>query len=192
MRRGVVVVIGGLAILAGPSLLHHHLPAKSLPPQKPVPIAKPAGDGLEMLIAADAWHQCYAEGWLRGPSGQEKRYRFLLDSGAGDKLVINRDQAGQLGFDVAALPFDQQRDTANGIGKAAKIELPEFGLSGPAGSYRVNDVEATVAYNGMSRPLIGAGILTALNFHLGENGCSLTLPRTARNMDRLIVIEKTR
>ena len=104
-------------------------PRRFSPQPDPPPMSRPEPDkSREMEIAADSYHQCYAEGWLRGPDGRERKYRFLLDSEDSDKITINRRQAAQLGFDVEALSFDREIETANGMARAAKIEMPEFRL----------------------------------------------------------------
>jgi clan AA aspartic protease (TIGR02281 family) len=169
--------------------------ALSSPPQHPVsneprpPIARPATDNSrEMQIAADSWHQCYAEGWLTGPNGRERKFPFLLDSGDSDKLTVNRRQAAELGFDVPAMSFDQKRETANGFGKAAIIEVAQFRLGG----YRVTNVDAEVDYNGIGSPIIGAGLLKVLEFHLGETSCSLTLPNNNVASVRSASVEQPR
>jgi clan AA aspartic protease (TIGR02281 family) len=178
MRLSGWVVVGGLAIVAGPALLHH-LPAKppSGQPAGPKPIAKPvpADNSREFYIAADSFHQCYADVWLKGPNGKEVKENALLDSGASGMVILNRQQAAELGF-PARLSYEYQIETANGTGKAAKVELAQFRIGGSVNGYKLNNVETWVDYNGMGEALIGAGLLKTLQFQIREESCSLTLP----------------
>jgi clan AA aspartic protease (TIGR02281 family) len=142
------------------------------------PIARPASDNSrEMYIAADSDHQCYADAWLKGPNGKEVKESFLLDTGAAGKVILNREQAAALGFD--RLSFDYRIATANGTGKAAKVQLPQFRMGGSVNGYKLANVETWVDYNGMGNPLIGAEILKTLNFQIREGSCAVTLPYSA-------------
>jgi clan AA aspartic protease (TIGR02281 family) len=179
-------------------VVHHARPGSALPPPKPpkkggggwlvglvvvgalAVVGKLAGGasnalpaapaGRQIRIEADAWNQCYATVWVTGPGGRSASYNSLLDSGDADTVTLNRRQAAQLGF--TGLSFDQEVETANGIGKAARIEIPQFSLSG----YRIADVAGHVDYNGMGAPLIGADILKALKFQVRDGSCTLTVP----------------
>jgi clan AA aspartic protease (TIGR02281 family) len=173
MRYGPLAA-GGLAagvVLAAIGSEHSKL-------RPPAPIAEPvpADNGREMYIAADGDHQCYADVWLKGPNGREAKYSSLLDTGAAGKVILNREQAAALGFDMARLSYDYQVDTANGTGRAARVQLAQFRIGGKVNGYRLANVETWVDYNGSSSPLIGAEILKTLNFQIREGSCSVTLP----------------
>ncbi len=184
MRLALVVVVGGLAVVAGPSLLRH-LPAAPSPPPpalsppitRPAP-PRPAGDNSrEMYIPADSAHQCYADAWLKGPNGREAKYSGLLDTGAGAKVILNRQQAAELGF--TGLTYEYRVETANGTGKAAKVQLAQFRMGGTVNGYRLANVETWVDYNGLGNPLIGAEILRMLSFQIRDGSCTVTLPDSA-------------
>jgi clan AA aspartic protease (TIGR02281 family) len=152
-------------------------PTPRPPITKPAPARPAADNSREWYIPADSDHQCYVDAWLKGPSGKEIKYKSLLDSGAAAKVVLNREQAAELGF--AGLSYDYRVNTANGVGKAAKVQLPQFRMGGGRYDdrrYTLADVETWVDYTGALDVLIGAELLKTLNFQIREGSCTVTLP----------------
>ncbi|MGH7065754.1 MAG: retropepsin-like aspartic protease family protein [Stellaceae bacterium] len=162
--------------------------ASTPPPAAPPSISQPApapakkrrhraqNGRHEMVVAADADHQCHVTGRLTGPAGATVEESFLLDSGATPALVLDQAQAVQVGLDPARLDFGHHRvQTANGVVRAAEVRLADFRIDG----YRIRQHVAAwiIEGGGIGEPVIGAAILHTLSFRIGpEDSCSLSLP----------------
>jgi clan AA aspartic protease (TIGR02281 family) len=120
-----------------------------------------------MVIDSDRYHQCHITGLADGA-----QFRFLADTGSASALSFGPQHVRRLGVDPATLQYNRKIATANGLGRAADIEVHEFRI----GEFVLHDVGATVAENLATAPLIGAPLLKQWNFQIGAGACSLSLP----------------
>ncbi|MBE9556136.1 MAG: TIGR02281 family clan AA aspartic protease [Proteobacteria bacterium] len=84
--------------------------------------------------------------------------RFLVDTGASD-IVLSPADAERAGFNRSELLFNQQYQTANGIGWGAPVVLRSI----QAGTIRFNGVAASVNDAPMSESLLGMSFLDRLS-----------------------------
>jgi aspartyl protease family protein len=97
------------------------------------------------------------------------RIRFLLDTGA-SRVVLNRQDAAKLGFDLDKLAYTQATRTANGIGMGAPVTLREIRI----GPIVVKNIRAMVNKAPMSTSLLGVSFLERLSLY-SVTGGTLTL-----------------
>lgn len=83
--------------------------------------------------------------------------RFLVDTGASD-TVLSPDDAKRLGFDLAALKFDQTAETANGEGHGAKIRVRSLAV----GDIAFTDFPVLINQAPMAGSLLGMSFLRRL------------------------------
>lgn len=95
--------------------------------------------------------------------------RFLLDTGA-SMVVLNRQDALKLGFDLEKLAFTQRTQTANGVGMGAPVRLREIRI----GPIMVKNIRAMVNKTPMSTSLLGVNFLERLSGYSVQDG-TLTL-----------------
>lgn len=76
--------------------------------------------------------------------------RFMADTGASN-MVLSTQDAERLGIDPASLVYLGQAQTANGIVRTARVELPEIAL----GPFRDTDFPAWVNEGEMGLSLLG-------------------------------------
>ena len=113
----------------------------------------PAGDGPAAQIArADDGHY-WAEADING-----RAVRVLVDTGA-SVVALTRDDALRLGFMLESEDFDHTVVTANGEGRAARIELAHVAVAGA----RVERVQALVVERGLPASLLGMSYLGRLS-----------------------------
>ena len=85
------------------------------------------------------------------------RLRFVLDTGA-SSIVLSPADAERVGFDLGLLEYTVPTMTANGMGRAAPVELRSFVV----GPIRLEDVRAMVNEAPMDGSLLGMSFLTRL------------------------------
>lgn len=87
------------------------------------------------------------------------RVRFLVDTGA-SSVVLTRDDASRLGFDLDSLVYNRRMMTANGETRGAMIRLDEIRV----GNVRVENVDAVVPQNSvLPTSLLGMTFLGRLS-----------------------------
>jgi aspartyl protease family protein len=84
--------------------------------------------------------------------------RCLIDTGA-TVVALNVEDARRLGLDPATLKYDAQVNTANGMTRAAQVELDHVSVAGA----RVDHVSALVVQSGLAQPLLGMSYLGRLS-----------------------------
>ncbi len=97
--------------------------------------------------------------------------KFMIDTGA-SSIVLTPNDARRVGFDVASLSFTEQTETANGIGRAAIIELEDLRIAHLA----MRGLPARVNQAPMSESLLGMEFLRRLNGWRVERGVLLLEP----------------
>lgn len=97
--------------------------------------------------------------------------RFMIDTGA-THIVLTPHDARMVGIDVDALSFDQETETANGIGRAAIISLDSMQV----GAVELSDMPARVNATHMSDSLLGIDFLKRLSSWRVENGVLMLVP----------------
>ncbi|APX90758.1 aspartyl protease [Brevirhabdus pacifica] len=80
--------------------------------------------------------------------------RFVIDTGATD-VVLSRDDAERLGFDMSTLGFAGEARTANGRVRTARVELENVGV----GDLRDSTLPAYVNEGEMDTSLLGMAYL---------------------------------
>ena len=104
------------------------------------------------LRAADDGH-FHADARIDGT-----KVRFLVDTGA-TTIALAPGDAERIGFDLAALNYNQPINTANGRAFAARVRLDTVDLGGIV----VSDVTATIHQDGLSQSLLGMSFLDRLS-----------------------------
>jgi aspartyl protease family protein len=97
--------------------------------------------------------------------------KFMIDTGA-TGIVLTPNDARRAGFDVASLSFTEETETANGIGRAAVIELDDLRIA----HLGLRDLPARVNQAAMSESLLGMEFLRRLNGWRVERGVLLLEP----------------
>ena len=97
------------------------------------------------------------------------RIRLLLDTGA-SMVVLNRQDAAKIGFDLDKLAYTHRTQTANGIGIGAAVRLREIRV----GPITVKNIRAMINKAPMSTSLLGTNFLERLSGYSVKNG-TLTL-----------------
>ena len=90
--------------------------------------APPDSMGRRIVIGADAHHQFYERVHFTGPKGKADLI-CLIDTGAA-ALLLNREQARQLGFDPDRLDYSSVVTTVNGRSRTALITLKSVSIAG--------------------------------------------------------------
>lgn len=123
-----------------------------------------------------------ADGTVAIMAGEDGHYRmrllvngtsttFMIDTGA-TNIVLAPHHARMAGIDVAALTFDQETETANGIGRAAIVRLDSLQI----GALKLQDLPARVNAAPMSDSLLGMEFLKRLSSWRVENGVLILVP----------------
>jgi clan AA aspartic protease (TIGR02281 family) len=158
-----VAVWGAFAVVA---FLSHSSPDAALVAPLPDAYGRPAQH--QMVIPADGDNQCYVEGEVAG-----RRYRFLMDSGAGGYLFFSAKDARRLGLNPATLEFDHEYQEWGGTVRGAHVTLPRFRVSG----FSLDRVRATIDETGGvvdDGPLMGSQILKLLHFRVVDGSCIIS------------------
>jgi len=115
----------------------------------PAPAAR--GSAAQLRRADDGHY--WAEADING-----RAVRVLVDTGA-TVVALTRDDALRLGFMLESDDFDHTVVTANGEGRAARIELAHVAVAGA----RVERVQALVVERGLPASLLGMSYLGRLS-----------------------------
>lgn len=119
----------------------------------------------ELVVSADASGGYFVMGRVNG-----QVVRFLVDTGASDTVLSPAD-ARRIGIDPAALTFDRQAETANGIGYGAAVTLDSLAV----GSIAFSDMPVVVNQAPMSHSLLGMTFMNRLeSFHIKGGRLYLT------------------
>jgi predicted aspartyl protease len=176
MRLGVVVVVGGLAVVAGPSLLRH-VPVK---PQSAGPVL-PSGKelaGRRVIASAkiDGGNRCKIGGRLDGVP-----LTFMVDTGAPRTVEISADLLPKLGRTQSQYQFEELWPGTR-YGKIARttfdeLRIDSFVLARP--DVRIYD-RWSYSFGNDTAPLLGMGALKERGVRLEIEGdtCRLTMPET--------------
>ncbi|MFN4295555.1 MAG: TIGR02281 family clan AA aspartic protease [Brevundimonas sp.] len=114
--------------------------------------ATAAAGRVAQIARADDGHY-WAEADING-----RAVRVLVDTGA-TVVALTRDDALRLGFMLESDDFDHTVITANGEGRAARIELAHVAVAGA----RVERVQALVVERGLPASLLGMSYLGRLS-----------------------------
>ena len=95
--------------------------------------------------------------------------RYMVDTGA-SRVVLNKNDALALGYDVYNLDYSQQVSTANGTAWTATVRVKEMRI----GNIVVKDVLASISKNDLEQSLLGMSFLERLKSYSIE-GDTLTL-----------------
>ena len=115
------------------------------------PSATATGHAAQVVRADDGHY--WAEADING-----RAVRVLVDTGA-SVVALTRDDALRLGFMLESEDFDHTVVTANGEGRAARIELAHVAVAGA----RVERVQALVVERGLPASLLGMSYLGRLS-----------------------------
>ena len=107
----------------------------------------------ELVISQDAEGAFQVVGQVN-----EQAVRFMIDTGATETVLAPQD-ASRLGVDLSGLKFDQQSETANGLGYGAPYVAHELDL----GPIRLNDFKMEINKAPMSASLLGLSFLNRLD-----------------------------
>ncbi|MFN3815068.1 TIGR02281 family clan AA aspartic protease [Brevundimonas sp.] len=113
----------------------------------------PAASARPAQISRAADGHYWAEADING-----RAVRVLVDTGA-TVVALTRDDALRLGFMLESDDFDHTVVTANGEGRAARIELAHVAVAGA----RVERVQALVVERGLPASLLGMSYLGRLS-----------------------------
>lgn len=86
------------------------------------------------------------------------KIKFMIDTGASDVALTTYD-AEILGFDLTKLQFTRTYSTANGISKAAYVQLDKIVVG--EGTFR--NVDAHIGTGGLDISLLGMSVLERFN-----------------------------
>lgn len=121
-----------------------------------------AGQPAQITRAPDGHY--WAEADING-----RAVRVLVDTGA-SVVALTRDDALRLGFMLESEDFTHPVLTANGEGRAARIELAHVAVAGA----RVERVQALVVERGLGNSLLGMSYLGRLSrFEATPHGLTL-------------------
>jgi aspartyl protease family protein len=109
------------------------------------------GQAAQVIRASDGHY--WAEADING-----RAVRVLVDTGA-SVVALTRDDALRLGFMLESEDFNHTVVTANGEGRAARIELAHVAVAGA----RVERVQALVVERGLPTSLLGMSYLGRLS-----------------------------
>jgi aspartyl protease family protein len=122
-------------------------------------------DGTISLVLSDDGHY-HTRAMVNGVT-----INFMIDTGASG-IVLAPYDAQRIGFNVGALNFSEETETANGIGRAAIIRLDDLRIEHLA----MQDLPARVNAAHMSDSLLGMEFLRRLNGWRVERGVLLLDP----------------
>lgn len=108
------------------------------------------GFGGQVRLPREADGHYYADGRVNG-----RPVTFLIDTGA-TYVVLTPADAERVGVRLHELEFNRRMSTANGVTRAALIEVRELNV----GRARVRDVEAMVIESGLDISLLGMNWLS--------------------------------
>lgn len=106
------------------------------------------GDGVELRRRFDG--QYHLTLTIEGPNGQPTPINFIVDTGATD-IVLRREDAVKLGYDLDELRFIGRAQTANGVTRTARIRLDHVSLE----SHVASNVSAVVNDGDLHASLLG-------------------------------------
>jgi hypothetical protein len=178
MRLGVVVVVGGLAVVVGASV--RHLPAKPQSGQSAAPVF-PSGkeqDTRRVIASAkiDGDNRCKIRGYLDGVS-----LPLMVDTGAPRAVEISADLLPKFSRTTSQYNFDELWPGTR-YGKIARTTFDElrigsFVLARP--DVRIYD-RWSYSFGNDTTPLLGMGALKDRGVRLEIEGdiCRVTMPAT--------------
>jgi hypothetical protein len=175
MRLGTVVVVGGLAIFAGPSLLRH-LPAK---PHSAGPVSPGKEEAGRRVIASakiDGGNRCKIGGLLDGVA-----QIFIMDTGAPRPVEISAELLPKFARTASQYQFAEEWPDTR-YGKLAKTTFNELRI----GEFVIARPEVWIydrwsySFGRNTEPLLGMGALKNHGIRLDIEGdtCRLTMPAT--------------
>ncbi len=85
------------------------------------------------------------------------KIQFMIDTGASD-VALTTEDAEKLGFDLSSLRFTKIYSTANGLSKAASVQLDRLMI----GDNVFKNVDAHVGTGGLDISLLGMSVLGRL------------------------------
>jgi aspartyl protease family protein len=129
------------------------------PPPAPFTVVE-SGGSREIHIAAHESGHYLVDATVNGVD-----LAFLVDTGA-SWLTLSKADAARAGIETAWLDFDIRLQTANGIVRAARIELPELRI----GDMELRDVAAIVNDSPMGFSLLGMSFLERLDGYEVRDG----------------------
>lgn len=103
----------------------------------------------EIVINRSGDGHFYVDGFVNGV-----KIKFMIDTGASD-LALTIQDAKKLNLNLAALKFTKTYSTANGLSKAAYVELDNLQL----GESNFRKVGAHVGTGGLDISLLGMSVL---------------------------------
>jgi aspartyl protease family protein len=115
--------------------------------------AAPVATGQAAQVSRASDGHYWAEADING-----RAVRVLVDTGA-SVVALTRDDALRLGFMLESEDFNHTVMTANGEGRAARIELAHVAVAGA----RVERVQALVVERGLPASLLGMSYLGRLS-----------------------------
>jgi clan AA aspartic protease (TIGR02281 family) len=107
---------------------------------------------LEQIIAAGPHGHFTVDAVVNG-----EPVEFMVDTGA-SHVVLTLEDARKLGFSASNLDFTHQFESANGVVRAAPVELREFRV----GQFQLYDLEAFVNGGPLPISLLGMSFLKRL------------------------------
>lgn len=116
--------------------------------------------GDELVITRSDRGHFFINGAANG-----KPLRFLVDTGA-TEVTLSPQAASRIGIDVSALHFNQQFQTANGIGYGATYWLKTLTV----GSLKFQNVRVSINKARMSESLLGMSFLDRLKSYEFRDG----------------------
>ena len=112
------------------------------------------GDGSGMSVQRSLDGQFHVTLDITGPSGLVQPVRFIVDTGATEMVLTQRD-AAKLGFGTGDLHFLGVASTANGVTRTAPVTLTRVDL----GVHSAQRVRALVNEGELHASLLGMGYL---------------------------------
>lgn len=106
----------------------------------------------EIILTASEGGSFYVYGEVNGV-----RVRFAIDTGASD-IVLSPADAKRIGIKIVSLEFDRVYETANGLGRGARVTLDDLTI-GPITRF---NIPASVNFAPMSTSLLGMTFLKSL------------------------------
>jgi hypothetical protein len=179
VRLGAVVVVGGLAVIAGPSLLRH-LPAKPHSGQSAGPVLPGSKDeaGRRVIASAkiDGGNRCKIGGLLDGVS-----LIFMVDTGAPLPVEISAELLPKFARTQSEYDFKELWPGTR-YGKIARTNFDELRIGGfvlARPDVRIYD-RWSYSFGNDTAPLLGMGALKNHGVRLEIEGetCRLTMPAT--------------
>jgi aspartyl protease family protein len=117
------------------------------------------GDGGEVTVPRAEDGHYYLTLEINGTPIQ-----FMADTGA-SSMVLSREDAERLGIDLNSLLFSGEANTANGVVRTARVDLPLVEL----GPFRNDDFSAYVNDGEMEGSLLGMDYLGQFEMQIARN-----------------------